>query len=312
MVARIMMMSALSLAAMSVVSIAGCGKQEEPAPPKVAAKKDGETPKVAQTDKDSFPPPPMFPPPPQVDPPKVIGADKDPAVVKPKPPPPPPVVKRERVKPTDTVTLTAEAFGGEFRKDAEAAAKKFDAVFVELTGVVSGVGSRGNEPFVTLDAGPESLSILCLLGQEKEPWAKISKGQKIKIRGQWPDFSVQPTLEQCVLVDVGTNPAQELKAEALAAEFAKNKDGIRKQYAEKTLIVTGEIVDAKPRNDLGAVSVYLKGAGEVRVDCGFNAADRAEAFALKSGSPVRLVGEFSLFESNDGPALRGCRVITTK
>ena len=87
MVARIMMMSALSLAAMSVVSIAGCGKQEEPAPPKVAAKKDGETPKVAQTDKDSFPPPPMFPPPPQVDPPKVIGADKDPAVVKPKPPP---------------------------------------------------------------------------------------------------------------------------------------------------------------------------------------------------------------------------------
>jgi hypothetical protein len=56
----------------------------------------------------------------------------------------------------------------------------------------------------------------------------------------------------------------------------------------------------------------LKGAGEVRVDCGFNAADRAEAFALKTGAPVRLVGEFSLFESNDGPALRGCRVITTK
>jgi hypothetical protein len=129
MVARIMMMSALSLAAMSVVSIAGCGKQEPAAAPKVAAKKDGEAPpKVAQTDKDSFPPPPMFPPPPQVDPPKVIGNDKGPAVVKPKlPPPPPPVVKRERVKPTDTVALTAEAFGGEFRKDAEAAAKKFDA-----------------------------------------------------------------------------------------------------------------------------------------------------------------------------------------
>lgn len=294
-----------------VLPIVGCGKQETPKTTVAEAKKDGEpAPKVAQTEKDSLPPP-MFPPPPVFPPPPNGEKAKEaPAVAKPKPPPV--VVKKERVKPTDTVSLTAEAFGGEFRKNVDAAARKFESVFVELTGTVSNVGSRGQEPFVTLDAGPESLSILCLLAQEKEPWAKISKGQKIKVRGQWPDFSVQPTLEQCVLVEVGTNPAKELKAEDLAAEFAKNKDAVRKQYADKPLIVTGVIVDAKPRNDLGAVSVYLKGASEVRVDCGFNAGDRAEAFALKRGKPVRLVGEFSLFESNDSPALRGCRVITTK
>jgi len=312
MVARITMIAGLSLAALSLVSAAGCGKQDAPKATG-AVKKEGETPsKATQAEKDTvpLPPPPNFPPLPKVELPKETDKGKDPVVVKPKPPPV--VVKKERVKPTDSVALTAEAFGGEFKKDAEAAAKKFEAVFVELTGVVNSVGSRGKEPFVTLDAGPESLSILCLLAQEKEPWAKISKGQKIKIRGQWPDFSVQPTLEQCVLVEVGVNPAQEVKAEALAAEFAKNKDAIRKQYADKTLIVTGVIHTAKPRNDLGAVSVYLKGPGDVHVDCGFNATDRTEAFTLKEGATVRIVGEFSLFESNDGPALRGCRVITTK
>lgn len=307
---KITMTAGLLFVALSLSS-AGCGKQETPKTTVAAPKKESETtPKATQAAQDSLPPPPVFPPPPMIENSKdTTSKEKAPVLVKPKPPV---VAKKERVKPTDTVSLTAEAFGGEFRKNADEAARKFESVFVELTGTVSNVGSRDKEPFVTLDAGPESLSILCLLAQEKEPWAKISKGQKIKVRGQWPDFSVQPTLEACVLVELGPNPAQELKAEALAAEFVKNKEALRKQYADKPLIVTGVIVDAKPRNDLGAISIYLMGAGDVRVDCGFNATDRAEALALKSGNPVRVVGEFSPFESNDGPALRGCRVITTK
>ncbi|MCI0684771.1 MAG: OB-fold putative lipoprotein [Gemmataceae bacterium] len=294
-----------------VLTAIGCGRQDAPNTTVAAAKKDGDA--SPKADKAPLPPPPgltpqVFPPPPHYDIP--TAKTKQPAVTKPKVPVVP--VKKTRVKPTATVSLTAEAFGGEIQKDAEAAERKYESVFVELTGTVNNVGSRDREPFVTLDAGPESLSILCLLAQEKEPWAKISKGQKIKVRGQWPDVSVQPTLEACVLVDLGANPAKEINAETLAAEFAKNKDGVRKQYADKPLIVTGVIDTARPRNDLGAVSVYLKGAGAVVVDCGFNAVDRAEAFALKRGDAVRVVGEFSLFESSDGPALRGCRVITTK
>ena len=36
--------------------------------------------------------------------------------------------------------------------------------------------THDGEPFVTLDAGPESLGVKCVLAKEKEPWAKISTG----------------------------------------------------------------------------------------------------------------------------------------
>jgi hypothetical protein len=72
------------------------------------------------------------------------------------------------------------------------------------------------------------------------------------------------------------------------------------------------MVVSMTRNELGAVRLFLKGAGEMRVDCGFNANDRAEAEAQPVGKTIRLVGEFSSFESGEAPALRGCRVITNK
>jgi hypothetical protein len=77
------------------------------------------------------------------------------------------------------------------------------------------------------------------------------------------------------------------------------------------LIVSGLIIDMK-KNELGAVRLILHGAGDTKVDCGFNALDRAEAEAQKVGTAVRLAGEFSALESERGPALRGCRVISGK
>ena len=292
----------LGLFLATLIAIPGCGKQDAPTPVVTAEKKDGAVPS-APTPKETAPA--TLPPPPPLVMPQID--DKKPAVVVGKPTV---LVKKKRSNATETVSLTAEAFAAEIRKNADAAAAKFEPVFVELSGTVRSVGSRDKEPYVTLDAGPEPLGIVCVLAQEKEPWAKISKGQKIKIRGRWAEVAVQPGLEECALVELGPNPAQEVTAEALAEEFAKNKGAVRTKYQEKPLIVTGVIVDAKP-NDLGAVRVFLKGAGETRVDCGFNTADVAEAKALLAGQRVRLVGEFSAIESNDGPALRGCRVITT-
>ncbi|GEM_PF-6987933 len=280
----------LAIALTAPLGGAGCGKQDAPKPVAVAPSKDhGAEPA-------KLPPLPVATP---------LDAKKPdvPKVVV--------VARKDRAKPTETMTLTAEAFGGEIRKSADDAARKFENVYVELTGVVRAVGSRDKEGFVTLDAGAESLGIVCFLGSEKEPWAKISRGQKIKLRGQWPDIWVQPSLEACELVDLGTNPAQELKAEALADEFAKGKDAARAKYQEKPLIVTGIVVHAA-KNELGAVRLFLKGAGDTRVDCGFNAIDQAEAGTQMIGATVRLTGEFSAFESTEAPALRGCRVITEK
>ena len=290
-----------AIAILLAAAAPGCGKQEASKPVAAAHNKDD-----GQSSKDGDKPAPV-----------AGGSDKlvVPPLVLPQETPKPivakptAIAKKERVKPTGTVALTAEAFGAEIRKSADDAAKKFEPVFVELTGIVRTVGAHEKEAYVTLDAGPESLGIKCVLATEKEPWAKISRGSKIKLRGQWPDILVQPSLEACELIEVGPNPAQELKAEALADEFAKNKDATRKKYDEKPLIVTGVIIDAQKRG-LGAVSLLLKGAGELRVDCGFNAGDSAEAKAQMRGQTVRIAGEFAAFESSDVPALRGCRVIT--
>ena len=283
----------LTLALTTMLTTAGCGKQDAPKPVAVAPNKEG------GAEPGKLPPLPnigMLPVTPEKKP------DVPKAIV---------VARKDRAKPTETMPLTAEAFGREINKSADDAARKFENVYVELTGVVRAVGSRDKEGFVTLDAGAESLGIVCYLGSEKEPWAKISRGQKIKLRGQWPDIWVQPSLEACELVDIGVNPALELKAEALAEEFAKGKDAVRAKYQEKPLIVTGIVVHTA-KNELGAVRLFLKGAGDIRVDCGFNALDQAEAAAQMIGATVRLTGEFSAFESTEAPALRGCRVIIEK
>jgi tRNA_anti-like len=284
-----------------IAAVPGCGKQEA-SKPAAENKNDAASPKTASSDGA----PPRLPPPPdlvmpQVPEPKPIVPAKPAGLVK----------KKDRTKATESVALTAEAFAAEIRKSPDAAAKKFEPVWIELSGVVRAVGSRDKEPYVTLDTGAELFGIVCVLAQDKEPWAKISKGQKVKVRGRWTDEAVSPGLDECTLIELGTNPAQQIAAEALADEFAKNKAAARTKYQDKPLVVTGVIVDAKP-NELGAIRVFLKGAGETRVDCGFNAADAAEAKALLAGQCVRVVGEFSMFESNDAPALRGCRVITMK
>lgn len=294
-------MIACLLMASLIAAVPGCGKQEASKP---AAEKKGDAAPAKTASSDGAPP--RLPPPPdlvmpQVPEPKPIVPAKPAGLVK----------KKDRTKATESVALTAEAFAAEIRKSSDAAAKKFEPVWIELSGVVRAVGSRDKEPYVTLDTGAELFGIVCVLAQEKEPWAKISKGQKVKVRGRWTDEAVSPGLDECTLIEFGTNPAQQIAAEALADEFAKNKAATRTKYQDKPLIVTGVIVDAKP-NELGAIRVFLKGVGETRVDCGFNTADAAEAKALLAGQSVRVVGEFSVFESNDAPALRGCRVITTK
>ena len=215
--------------------------------------------------------------------------------------------KKDRVRPTETVAVAAETLRNELQKDRAIAAQKYQSVEVELSGVVRTVGSRGPETFVTLDAGP-GLGLMCVFADEKQPWAKLSRGQKVKLRGLWPETLGQDGLVQCKIADLGPSTAQEMSAESLAEMFVKDKDGVRKKYDEKPLVIMGIVTDMR-RNELGAVRVFLKGTDSARVDCGFNAADRKEAESVRMGQRVLLTGEFAALESNNEPALRGCRLI---
>src|SRR5262245_43598088 len=108
--------------------IPGCGKQENSKSGATAEKKDdAASSKTASSDGA----PPRLPPPPdlvmpQVPEPKPIVPVKPAGLVK----------KKERTKATESVALTAEEFAAEIRKSPDAAAKKFEPVWIELSGVV--------------------------------------------------------------------------------------------------------------------------------------------------------------------------------
>jgi hypothetical protein len=273
-----------------VVGTLGCGRQASAPPAQVEVEQTAEAP------------------PPKVTPPFRPGDDEEQA-----PPPlvvlklPPLQSDKDRPLPKEVVAVGAEALRQEIDKDRAATVKKYEAVTVELSGVIRTVGSRGEETFVTLETGP-GLGLMCVFADEKQPWAKVSRGQKIKVRGLWSATLAQDGLVQCTIVERGPSTTLEMSAEALAEKFAKDKDAVRKEYSEKPLVVMGVVSDMR-RNDLGAVRIFLKGAEAVRVDCGFDAADRAEAESVRMGQRVLLIGEFAALESNLEPALRSCRLI---
>jgi hypothetical protein len=283
------MKKTMTLVAAVLVAL-GCGRQASPPPAQVEVEKT-----VAAS-------------PPKIEtPPKPSGAEEQspPSYVELKLPPL--QSDKDRALPKEVVAVVAESLRQELDKDRAATVKKYQSVTVELSGVVRTVGSRGPETFVTLETGP-GLGLMCVFADEKQPWAKVSRGQKVKLRGLWPMTLAQDGLVQCTIVERGPSTTDEMSAETLAERFAKDKDDVRKKYAEKPLVVMGVVSDMR-RNDLGAVRVFLKGAEAIRVDCGFDAADRAEAESVRMGQRVLLIGEFAALESTLEPALRGCRLI---
>jgi hypothetical protein len=234
---------------------------------------------------------------------------------------PPPAPPEEKVLPrpvkdpappdvTDTppkFTLTADELAREYQKDRAAADKKYDGAVIEVSGEVSMVGTNlAGDALVFLNDRLTCATV------DKEPWASVSKGQKVTIKGAWLQSRGSASLEGCVIVEKGPNPATVLTAEQLAAEYAAGRQAAINKYKEKYLIVTGEVV-TKDENRAGAPVLRLKGTDKVSVDCGFTADDEAKKAVepLAAGHKVKVIGLFLAVEHTDkSVALRLCHRIT--
>lgn len=205
--------------------------------------------------------------------------------------PKPPAEDLSKAKPD--FTLTAEEFFKEYKADKSAAERKYKGKVIELSGTVSGMGRNISEDgYLTLEVPKELIGVQCFTADDA-PWNTAIPGQKVKVKGKWPEFSISAALIHCVITEAGPSPAMRLTADQLAKEYKADPEAARKKYADKWLIVTGEVVD-REFNSVGAASVQLKTTGDVKVKCSFTAFDKAQVKQFKVGQSVTLVGQFTL------------------
>jgi hypothetical protein len=155
--------------------------------------------------------------------------------------------------------VSAEDFVGEIEHDLPAAEKKYRGKLIEVSGVVRGfrwLGPKETSEFGPIAEAPDvpARSILQLksgdhlfglqcITVDKEPWATVSRGEKVKVQGKWhaPGSSEYPALADCMVVDAGTFTTPVFTAAALVREYSADMDAFVMKYDNKYLIVAGEV-----------------------------------------------------------------------
>lgn len=205
-------------------------------------------------------------------------------------------------------SLSAEELQAEYQRDKGAAEKKYKDKTIELSGVVKAV--YNDDPgIVGLAAGKRTLGLPCVM-IEKEPWARVAPGQTVKLKGSWPAFGDLPALCECVIVEAGPNPAVVLTAEKLADEYAADVEGVKKKYAGKPVILSGEVVENKiddkgrNKNDGQGRTVRLKATKNVRIELHYGPANEMRGANLMAGRTVKVFGKLTEYSfDKDGISL---------
>lgn len=203
-------------------------------------------------------------------------------------------------------------------QDPKAAEEKFNLKIIELSGEVESLrllkrGDKDLVPCLFLKTGPKVSTRVMVLTQDKEPWARVSPGSKVKVKGTSDGQSVN-LMNPCVLVEVGPNPAVATTSANLAAAFAGNKDAAEEKYQDKTVILTGEIAQLEII-DKERFALKLKNDSGVDIVCDFAPiqGDTNDAGILlgkvKNGQRVTVVGQCSML---DDVKLKNCLPITQK
>jgi hypothetical protein len=127
---------------------------------------------------------------------------------------------------------------------------------------------------------------------DKEPWARVAPGQTVKLKGPWAAYGDLPALFDCVIVEAGPNPATVLTAAGLADEYAADADGVKKKYAGKPVILSGEVVENKEQDDKSRI-VRLKTTGKVTVEFSYGPIFAKQAANMTAGQPIKVFAQLT-------------------
>jgi tRNA_anti-like len=112
---------------------------------------------------------------------------------------------------------------------------------------------------------------------------RLSKGQEIKIVGVFKGaFGRFVSLDSGPLTEVTPSKIIEIKSTDLAADYVDDAPGADRKYASQTLLVTGQVVEAKKGAD-GRPYAKLKSGPRLAVRVHANALGSLEADKLETG-----------------------------
>lgn len=211
---------------------------------------------------------------------------------------------------TPDFNLSAADFHAEHKKGNLALAQKYAGKVIEVQGVVKNVGRNVSKmPYIALEA-EDLLGVMCFT-MDKKPWERVAVGQKVKVRGKFPEAVIGVTLSDCEVAEAGEGAAATLPATDLARKYRADPDAVSKKYDKKSLIVFGEVVK-KDYDEGGAPSLELKGADQVKVLCAFTAFEKDLVDPIQVGQHVHIIGQYMLNFGKDEVGLYFCFPLTKK
>jgi tRNA_anti-like len=190
----------------------------------------------------------------------------------------------------DVLVVTPAQWRADFKKDSAAAKAKCKGKTIEMSGVVDSARPDpfgGPYGFINLEVTDDFVGVRCVLADPK-PWKKVSPGSKVKVRGKSSDV-LSGDLNPCTIIEASPNPCVVITAADLAKQYTADRQVTAKKYEEKWAMVKGEVID-RPKTDLCAVLVKLKGAGDITLECCFGEAYKRTTEKVVVGSKVDIYG----------------------
>lgn len=203
-------------------------------------------------------------------------------------------------------SLTVAEFLQSSKDNILGMARKYGNKVVEVNGVVNYIyASSQNEmqislvPDKTSVADGEIIDSLICSTIEPEPWAYISKGTNVTLKGFMDSVGIN--LVNSVIVDAGRDAALRVTADELLSEFIRDRGAASKKYDKRFLRIEGEL---QVVNEEGTAYVDFRVAGENRLRCLFEPLfDRYWKGRCKPGEAAHVLARFNGFD--DGPYLAG-------
>jgi hypothetical protein len=203
-----------------------------------------------------------------------------------------------KLPPAD-VTLSAADFYTEFRKGAEAAAAKYKGKVVELSGKIYSVGyNDGVKSSVIIFEGPEKgrpIGAVCVVPGHHFV-GELGRGQTITVRGT--TVTSDARLESATLVKRGPDTVVRVAAPDLTKAYNTDRKAVEQKYLNKTLVVTGEVLEFKNAPGSNYEYLELKGSGATRVKCWYPLAPSLKQ-QVRVGQTVRFAGHLFPGGSDD-------------
>jgi hypothetical protein len=198
------------------------------------------------------------------------------------------------------LSVTSEALCKEYELDRKAAEAKYKDKWIEVEGPLATppgfifLSLKGFEP--ENDNKALGYGVLCDFSRYEPKLVDLTMGQTVKVRGNCfgdgGGARKLVTLKNCVLSEVGADPAIAVTSTELSRGYAADRKAADAKYRRKWLKVEGVVIETRPDDK----AVVLRGSDEktrepVPVVASCKGMDEDAVGRVKVGDSITIKGE---------------------